>query len=96
LGIHDAGGRPIEILVGMLHRRSMFEKRDTFFQLISTLLCKVKRGFVDPTIMVPCPWWRSANFIQGVLSQIIFVHVLVLVLRFLWADRRDNRRQWKK
>jgi hypothetical protein len=26
----------------------MFEKRDDFFQLISTLFCEAKRGFVDP------------------------------------------------
>jgi hypothetical protein len=29
-------------------RRSMFLKRDNFLQLISTLFCEVKRGFVDP------------------------------------------------
>jgi hypothetical protein len=26
----------------------MFEKREIFLQLISTLFCGVKRGFVDP------------------------------------------------
>jgi hypothetical protein len=26
----------------------MFENREKFFQLISTLFCEEKRGFVDP------------------------------------------------
>jgi hypothetical protein len=39
--------RSIEILGAMYARRSMFEKRDNFFQLITTLFCEVKRGFVD-------------------------------------------------
>jgi hypothetical protein len=28
-------------------RRSMFEKRENFFQLITTIYFEVKRGFVD-------------------------------------------------
>jgi hypothetical protein len=47
----------IEILgmyVGaMLHRRSVYEIREKIFQLISTLFCEVKRGFVDPRKIVP-------------------------------------------
>jgi pentatricopeptide repeat protein len=34
-------------------RRGMFEKGDNFFQLISTLFCEVKRGFVDTSNIVP-------------------------------------------
>jgi hypothetical protein len=33
--------------------RSMFEKRENFFRLISTLFCQVKRGFVDRWKIVP-------------------------------------------
>jgi hypothetical protein len=36
----------IELLGATYARRSMFEKRDNFFQLISTLFCEVKIGFV--------------------------------------------------
>jgi hypothetical protein len=38
----DFGGTIIEILGATLHRRSMFEKREKIFQLISTLFCEVK------------------------------------------------------
>jgi hypothetical protein len=37
----------IEILGAKLHRRSMFEKREKFFQMNTTLFCEVKRGFAD-------------------------------------------------
>jgi hypothetical protein len=53
----------------------MFEKRDNFFQLISTLFCEVKRGFVDPRKIVPfevnylVQGGDQPIFLQGVLSQ---------------------------
>jgi hypothetical protein len=37
----------IEILHRSYARRSLFEKKENFLQLISTLFCEVKRGFVD-------------------------------------------------
>jgi hypothetical protein len=43
------GDFAIEILGAI---RSMFEKRDYFFLLISTLFCEVERGFVDRWKMV--------------------------------------------
>jgi hypothetical protein len=50
------------------------EKGDNFFQLISTLFCVVKRGFVEPCKMflrskLPCLGWRSADFVQGFLPK---------------------------
>jgi hypothetical protein len=46
-GLKNEQSPGIKILGAMYARRSMFEKRDNFFQLISTLFCEVKRGFVD-------------------------------------------------
>jgi hypothetical protein len=42
-------------------RRSILEKRGEFFQLICTLFCVVKRGFVDPCksfLRSKLPWSR--------------------------------------
>jgi hypothetical protein len=35
------------------HKGLLTQKGDIFFQLISALLCEVKRGFVDPCKIVP-------------------------------------------
>jgi hypothetical protein len=49
----DANEKVADLEVGTMEisgatyaRRSMFEKRENFFQLISTLFCEVKRGLV--------------------------------------------------
>jgi hypothetical protein len=69
---------------GSMHRNldlehACWNKRAIFFQLVSTLFCEVKRGFVEPCKMfqcskLPCLGWRSADF------------CFRLVLRFLWFD----------
>jgi hypothetical protein len=53
--------------------RRMFEKREKIFQLISSLFCEVKIGFVDPWKLslwrqLSSRGWKSADFLQGVLS----------------------------
>jgi hypothetical protein len=41
-------------------------KKGDFFQLISSLFCVVKRGFVQQCkMLLPCLGWRSANVLQG-------------------------------
>jgi hypothetical protein len=65
-----------------------------FFELIPTLFCEVKRGFFRPlkncsfgVCKFPCLGWRSAIFLQGVLSPKNIcntcANILVLDLRFL-------------
>jgi hypothetical protein len=72
-------------------------------QLISTLLCEVKRGFVDPPkkwflwSKLPCLEWRSADFYKVIFPKNIFrtcANILVLVLRFLWFRDLWTRRLW--
>jgi hypothetical protein len=71
--------KSIEIL-GATQETACLKKGRTFFQLISTLFCEVKTGFVfrPPEKIVPlkyitlCLGWILANFLQGVLSPKIF------------------------
>jgi hypothetical protein len=51
----------------------MLEKREKIFQLISTLFLKCEESFSGPWKIVPLKkitflGWRSADFLQGVLS----------------------------
>jgi hypothetical protein len=45
--LHQERGKTIEIL-GAMQEEACLKKREKFIQLISTLFCEVKRGFVDP------------------------------------------------
>jgi hypothetical protein len=78
-------------------RRSMLEK-GLFFQLISNLLCIVKRGFVDPCKIVPVEWiitffmlyvCRPLNFLQGVLSH-FRTSATILVLLYVTKISMDG------
>jgi hypothetical protein len=58
-------------------RRRMLKKTGEFFRLVSNLFCVLKRVFVEPCKMflcskLSCLGWRSAGFLQCVLSPKIF------------------------
>jgi hypothetical protein len=69
-----------------------------FFQLMFTLFCVCsEQRFCRPLIKLflwsklPCLGWRSADFLQSVLSPIIYAGPrLVIVLRFLWSQQCTN------
>jgi hypothetical protein len=71
-------------------RRSMFGKREKNFQLISTLFCEAKRGFVENcsfevitlSRVEISQFFTRCSFLKNICRTC--ANMLVLVLRFLW------------
>jgi hypothetical protein len=85
--------------------RSIIENREIFIQPISTQICQVKRGFLDPWKIVPLKWItlsraEISQFLQGIFPSKnvcrTSANILVLVLRFLWEGVTTEGEQFKR